>query len=259
MLLNACDIVTGAEVHFCAIAPTFQAVTNDYSDSWYATFLNSIIPESTRSEVDFVARFIPAASHPYLLDLCCGSGRHATSLVEKGYQIMGVDANAQAIERARAACPQGRFVVGDMRALTVLGETFDGVVNLWHSFGYFDDETNQEILRQVHDVLRPGGRAIFDIYNRDHFGRRPAVEIAERAGKIVHTSRSWDGPRQRVTLSYDGAVQDTFEWRLYSPREFEDACRAADLQPIVTCAWCDESIPAAPEHARMQFVLECRA
>ena len=143
-----------------------------------------------------------------------------------------------------------------MRDLAALQQTFDGVLNLWHSFGYYDDVTNQDILRQVHDVLRPGARALFDIYNRDHMMRRPPLEVGERAGKTVRTSHSWRGNRHRVVLEYDGQRQDTFEWRLYTPAEFEAICEEAGLRLLLKCAWFDPSLAPASEHARMQFLLE---
>ena len=143
-----------------------------------------------------------------------------------------------------------------MRRLSSLGETFDGVINLWHSFGYYDDHTNEEILRQVRGVLREGGRAIFDIYNREHFAQRPLHETTERGGRTIDTTYSWHGLRHRVALQVDGKPGDTFDWRLYTPSEFQDLCLAAGLRPILSCAWFDESLPVAPRHARMQFVVE---
>jgi SAM-dependent methyltransferase len=227
-----------------------------YSNEWYDIFLDSVPAVSTRSEAAFVERYLPSHAFPLLLDLCCGPGRHAAMLAPRGYRILGLDANEGAVRRARAACAQGKFVVGDMRSLPALRETFDGAINLWHSFGYYDDATNQMIVRQVHDVLRPGGRAVFDIYNRQHFALRPREETTERNGRQIHTTRNWEGNRHRVTLAYDGRVGDVFEWRLYTPHEFEALCAAAGLRTLLACAWFDASLLPAAEHARMQFVVE---
>lgn len=85
---------------------------------------------------------------------------------------------------------------------------------------------------------------------------RPAEEIAERAGRRIRTLRSWDGPRHRMTLEYDGRPGDAFEWRLYTPAEFGALCRDAGFTTLLACAWFDEAVPVSAEHARMQFVLE---
>ncbi len=142
-----------------------------------------------------------------------------------------------------------------MRNLISIGGPFDGVVNLWHSFGYFDDETKLDVLRQARTLLRPGGRAIFDIYNRDHFVSLPPEEWSERGGQRIRTQRSWNGLRHRVSIEYEGAHRDEFEWRLYSPDEFADLCSSVGLDPLMECAWFDESKRPSAEHARMQFVV----
>jgi SAM-dependent methyltransferase len=232
------------------------SVSNRYSDDWYGIFLETIPAEATRTEVAFVERHLPPDAFLRLLDLCCGSGRHAVHLARRGYHLFGLDASARAIGEARASCPQGLFQVGDMRRLEALQRTFDGVINLWHSFGYFDDETNRDVLRQVRDALRPGGRALFDIYNRDHFAQRPLQESSERGGRTIRTVRSWHGARLRVVLHYDGRPGDVFEWRLYTPPEFQALCDDLGLHTLLSCAWFDEDMPPAAQHARMQFLLE---
>lgn len=143
-----------------------------------------------------------------------------------------------------------------MRQLRRLSRTFDGVVNLWHSFGYFDDDTNLAVLRQVRDILRPKGRTIFDIYNREHIERLPLEDVSERSGHRIRTRRTWNGPRHRVELEYDGRKADEFEWRLYSPAEFRELCASAGLETPLQPAWFDESLAPSAEHARIQFVLE---
>jgi SAM-dependent methyltransferase len=227
-----------------------------FSSDWYEIFLDRIPREQTEAEVAFIARHLPLASHPSVLDVCCGPGRHANALAQWGYRVLGVDTNAGAVAHARGAAPVGAsFQVLDMRDLESLSQTFDGVLNLWASFGYFDDATNEAILRRVAEKLRPGGRAIIDIYNRDHMLTLPAEESAERDGVTVRTKRRWLGSRLNVQLEYGSGAADEFEWRLYTPTEFSNLANAVGLQPIVSCAWFDESKAPSAEHARMQFVL----
>ncbi len=146
-----------------------------FSDDWYSIFLDPIPTDRTLAEVDFVARHLPLGEYGFILDLCCGSGRHAADLAHRGYNLIGVDANESAIQRAQALnLKRAQFYVQDMRHVDELGMTFDAVVNLWHSFGYFDDDANQQVIQSLAHILRPGGRLIFDIYNRDYFTPLPA-------------------------------------------------------------------------------------
>lgn len=230
---------------------------NAFSPTWYATYLEAIPRDRTEAEVAFVGRHLPMATYPRLLDLCCGTGRHAAELARNGYAVLGVDTNTAALASARATAPPGaRFEVRDMRQLSSIGQRFDGVINLWQSFGYFDDETNAVVLRQMRDVLRPGGRAIVDLYNRDHFAALPASETSVWNGRRVDTTRSWIGHRLSVGLVYETGATDSFDWRLYTPVEFADLSRAAGFTMRHQCGWFSESIRPSPEHARMQFVLE---
>jgi SAM-dependent methyltransferase len=228
----------------------------DFSPTWYATFLDSIPAEITQVELGFVERWLPSERFPSILDLCCGSGRHALPLARRGYRVLGVDHNAAAIAKARGEHCDAEFRVHDMRELASLSSIFDGVVNLWHSFGYFDDATNAGVVRQVAQLLRPGGRAIFDVYNREHMERLPPSERGTRAGVEFTTTRRWEGHRLRVTIDYERGGQDEIEWRLYSANELARLCSDAGLETLQRSAWFDESLAPSPEHARMQLVVE---
>jgi SAM-dependent methyltransferase len=230
---------------------------NAFSRDWYAIFMDPISPELTETELAWIERQMPAERFPRLLDVCCGPGRHARALAQRGYQVVGVDANAEAVVRAAEAAPPGaRFVALDMRALDSLDESFDAVVNLWHSFGYFDDAGNRDVLRQMAGRLTPSGRLLLDVYNRDHVAKLPLRESFERGGRLVHSERSWDGPRHRVVLRYDGGGGDEVEFRLYTPGELAALCESVGLRLLLACAWFRESLQPSAEHARMQLLFE---
>lgn len=230
-----------------------------YSPEWYAIFLDAIPAVQTEAEVAFIARQLPLESHASLLDLCCGPGRHANLLASRGYQVLGIDNNAEQIARAAAQAPAGAsFRTHDIREFATLPSQFNGVINLWASFGYFDDATNERILRDIARRLRPGGRVIIDVYNREYMISMPASESSERAGVTVKTQRHWIGNRMRVELTYGSGAGDEFEWHVYTPDELSNVCAAAGLDTVLSCAWFNESLPASAEHARMQLVLERR-
>jgi SAM-dependent methyltransferase len=232
---------------------------HDYSPEWYATFLDGIAPSQTAGEVDFIVRQLPLATHPSILDMCCGPGRHANELARRGYRVLGIDINAAQVARAAADAPTGAtFQTHDMRDLRSLGREYDAVINLWASFGYFDEGTNERVLDDIARILRPGGRAIFDVYNREHVRGMPSSATFERAGVTVRTKRSWKGKRMRVQLTYGTGAGDDFDWHVYTPAELSAACRAAGLETVLTCAWFREATPASADHARMQLVLEKR-
>ncbi len=77
-----------------------------------------------------------------VLDQCCGPGRYAIPLAKHGYMVTGVDRTPFLLDKAQAYAAaeqvEVEWVVEDMRRFT-RPTTFDLALNLYTSFGYFDD------------------------------------------------------------------------------------------------------------------------
>ncbi|MCZ6857796.1 MAG: methyltransferase domain-containing protein [Gemmatimonadetes bacterium] len=121
--------------------------------------------ERAVSLVDRVAKLDGAR----VLDLACGPGRHAVRLAQRGADVLGLDLSLPLLTRARHGDPPvDKLVRGDMRFLPVRDETFDLVVNLFTSFGYFaEDAEHLQVIRSIAAVLRPGGRLFMDYLNAE--------------------------------------------------------------------------------------------
>jgi len=104
-----------------------------------------------------------------VLDLACGFGRHTLALLEQGLDAVGVDLSASLLAGSRGLAGgerlAGRLVRADARALPFPAATFDGVANLFSSFGYFGEEGDGRVLAEVSRVLRPGALAVLDLMN----------------------------------------------------------------------------------------------
>lgn len=106
-----------------------------------------------------------------ILDLACGPGRFAIPLAKRGFRVVGLDICEAYLEQARAKAQEHRlqieFVHGDMRAIPFENE-FDAVINLFTSFGYFErEEDHLQVLREVYKSLKPNGRFLLELMNRD--------------------------------------------------------------------------------------------
>ncbi len=232
-------------------------MVNEFSNDWYALFLNNIAENHTRGELALLKDYFPLQDFSNVLDLCCGPGRHARHLVASGYQVTGIDSHAPSIQRAKESFgDSARFLIMDMRALNAFTQTFDSVLSLWHSFGYFDEQTNTEILRSVYNRLRPGGRFLIDIYNRNCLKEQPTSMTTQRRGIQVRTQRTWMGKRLRVELDYEPGEGDTFEWHLYTPEEFLELAESLGFRLVISCALFKPEHQPSKKYARMQFVLE---
>ena len=105
----------------------------------------------------------------HILDLGCGRGRHSINLAREGYRVTGIDLSEQAIKTAQEKVDElgldnVTFQVRDMRH--PLPKTFDAIVNLFTTFGYFmEDEENAHVLDSVVEMLKPGGIFVLDYLN----------------------------------------------------------------------------------------------
>ena len=190
---------------------------------------------------------LPLPEFGRVVDIGCGFGRHARALGENGYRVLGVERDRWVAHRAEIDVR-----VLDMRELHQLGESFDAAICMWQSFGYFDDETNLDVLRKIAGRLRPKGRLVLDVYHRGFFEHHTGERTLERGGTVIRERSEFLGKRLRVRIGGD----DEFDWRLYTPDELATEGARVGLAPLLACTMWDESRPPSPEQARMQLVFE---
>jgi ubiquinone/menaquinone biosynthesis C-methylase UbiE len=108
-------------------------------------------------EQPVVWALIDEAAPGHALDAACGTGRHTRRLVERGHQVVGVDASPEMLARARDAVPDADFRHGDLGDLPLEDASADLVVCALAL------EHVEEFARPVMElarVARPGGRVI---------------------------------------------------------------------------------------------------
>jgi SAM-dependent methyltransferase len=192
--------------------------------------------KQTLREAQFVVDSLGVGDGGRILDLCCGFGRHTLDLAKRGYDMVGLDLSLPLLQKALGEAQRRKlsikFIHGDIRELN-FQEVFDATF-CWHtSFGYFDDKTNFEVLRGVHRALKPGGRFLLEIVNRDFIvGLMPRRKWWEGADclfleeiafnyntSVLHTKRSF--------IYDDGRPpwEQNIYIRLYSLHELQNLLR----------------------------------
>jgi SAM-dependent methyltransferase len=154
-----------------------------------------------------------------VLDIGCGTGRHAHLMAADGVSVQGVDLSdkmvALASERARGlACASAvRFVQGDVRSFA-LGQTFDAAAALFHVFSYLTQTDGLEAgLRAVRAHLSAGAPFLFDYWYGPAI-RRDGVERREREAENdawhVHrlTEPLWEKEREVVRVNFHITATD---------------------------------------------------
>ena len=202
--------------------------------SFQITYVQDCIEDSNSEgeameHVDFVERIFGTEQRA-VLDLACGAGRHTAALRERGLRTMGVDLSITLL----AHPPKVPCAAGDMRCLPLADESFDLVLNFFTSFGYFEREReNFRVLEEIVRILRPGGRFLIDLFNRDRvLADLKARETQEIAGRRVEIERWYDSATRRINKRIClGASQSYLESvRAYSREEVTIGLRWAGLE-----------------------------
>ena len=104
-----------------------------------------------------------------LLDLACGKGRHSITLNKLGFNVLGADLSPNSISIAKKSKTDGlEFIVQDMRK-PIENKEFDAVLNLFTSFGYFDDlNDNERVISSVRSMLKNNGIFLIDFMNAEY-------------------------------------------------------------------------------------------
>ena len=101
-----------------------------------------------------------------VLDIACGKGRHSRFFSSLGYDTTGIDLSPHSIAYANTFSTEHlHFQEWDMRKV-YKAESYDIVVNLFSSFGYFDEEADdQTAIQAMADNLKPNGILVMDYLN----------------------------------------------------------------------------------------------
>lgn len=206
----------------------------EWFEEWFNEEYLQLYPHRDDAEADRLVQLIVERAAPpsggRVLDVACGAGRHARAFRQRGFATMGLDLSRALLARARlvAGVP---LVRGDMRALPIRPASIDLTVNLFTSFGYFEDDADHE--RALHEMVatvKPGGWFVLDYLNAT-FVRRKLVpeEVTELAGTPVRISR-WlerDGRYVMKRMAIPDGRHYTERVRLLEPGQLEAMIAAA--------------------------------
>lgn len=173
------------------------------SDAWYARRFDATYLELYRhrdlAEAETVVRHLIAPlglAGRQVLDLACGAGRYVQALESHGARVAGVDLSAPLLEAARTAgiAASLGWVRADMRRLPFRDASFDLVMSMFTSFGYFDTEAeDRAVLREVGRVARTGASFVLDFLNAVRLRRDVETESQRRVGDVdIHERRRVD-------------------------------------------------------------------
>jgi SAM-dependent methyltransferase len=178
-----------------------------------------------------------------VLDLCCGPGRHSLALAKRGIQVTAVDRSEFLLHKAKEEAAKSNLeielVSDDMRHF-VRSESFSLILNMFTSFGYFEDkEDDLKVLRNAYQSLKPEGAILIDIFGKEPLARRYQATSSTECGDGVlliqrhEICEDWTSCRNEWILVKDGTARTfNFQTRLYSGQEMKDMLQRAGFEEV---------------------------
>jgi SAM-dependent methyltransferase len=205
-------------------------------DSFWSTFFPAMFSPkkwaSAPADVDAILALLELPEGAAVLDAGCGPGRHSLELARRGFRVTAVDRTPLYLEIARQHAEADEleiaFAQEDLRIYRT-EETSDAAVNLFTTFGYFDDPAEDRLVVQnLYESLRPGGKLVMDMMGKEVVARafQPRYWSELDDGRFFLEERTmldgWGGVENRwVLLGGEEPVERRFRVRLYSGSELE--------------------------------------
>jgi SAM-dependent methyltransferase len=207
---------------------------------WDQTYLLSELPSEaeTEEEVEFICEVLGLGQGSTVLDLCCGQGRHGQSLADRGIVVVGLDSSRFLLTEAQRNDSGVHFVEGDMRRIP-LKPVCDAVINLFTSFGFFEDDGNKRVITEIAASLKPGGKLLLEYWNpyaaiqldrtrnwwwmSESLLALAAVEYDPESGRLSDHRTVIEFPSGKIREAVNRI-------RFYFPTELRDILESMDLQ-----------------------------
>ena len=236
--------------------------------SLYSAYYDLLyLDKDYRAEAQFVhsllARFAPQASS--LLELGCGTGRHAALLAQAGYEVLGIDQSREMLTQARGHLSEADIASvsleqGDARTYRA-GRSFDAVVSLFHVLSYqTSDDDVLAMLRTAAAHLDPGGIFVADFWFAPAvLGQKPSVRVKRMESDRFAVTRiaepKLDAAGSVCAVDYTIFVRDkdsgrieqineVHRMRFFNLGELRMAAENAGLRLLDSCEWMTGHAPS---------------
>lgn len=201
--------------------------------------------DAAKDEVDLLLK-LSGFKKGKVLDLCCGPGRHTVEIAKRRIPITAVDRSSffltKAKARARKAKIQVEWIKQDVRRF-VRPCSFDLILNLFTSFGYFDDKKDdRKVLEIIHQSLKPGGICVLEMMGKERLAKIFLQTSSESLsdGSLLIQRREifddWTRIRNEWILIRKGKTKTfIFHHTIYSGQELKDLLLNAGFSSVKLC------------------------
>ncbi len=231
-------------------------VPTEIPEDWYLSAFQAEYPDvyahrdiaSAKDEARFIQSVLNLSEETPVLDLACGTGRHAAALADFGLRTFCLDLSRDLLMKARSTLrPENPanlepganaflLVQADMRSLPFVSH-FDVVFSFFSSFGYFlDEEDDRQVLAEVWRVLNPEGHFVLDFLNASRIKATLSPTASTHREGMQINEKKWisaDGKRVNKEVELirsDFRRRYVESVRLYSHPELNELLRSVGFR-----------------------------
>ena len=205
-------------------------------DAFWQDFYPYIFPEERFDETPGIIDKVLTLVKPNgkaVLDLCCGPGRCAMDLARRGFKVTGVDRTKFLLDKAKSGARKAKarieWIEMDMRDF-VRPESYDMALNMFTSFGYFDDKRDDlTVLSNIFTSLNPRGVLLVEVMGKEILAKIFQPTWSEKlpdGTKFIGRGEifdEWTRIRNEWILVKKGRAKSyTFHHTIYSGQEIRD-------------------------------------
>ena len=202
-----------------------------------------------RLVVEFCAEALCLDKGSDILDIACGAGDQSIEFAKNGLKVTAFDIAERLIEVAKQRAKSDKvavdFFTGDMRKMS-FDKKFDAAILLSHSFGFFNHETNLQVLKDSHTILKKGGRLLLDLMNPYNLPTFTRTWTKLEGGYLLSEPHVLDAPKgvltgrpalfidteaDRIVMMNQDALENN-DIRMYTALEITDMLKGAGFSKI---------------------------
>ncbi|HXV35741.1 MAG TPA: class I SAM-dependent methyltransferase [Myxococcota bacterium] len=220
----------------------------EFLDIVYADYTND---EITNVQIDFISSKIRERSR--ILDIGCGTGRHAIPLARRGFDVVGLDSTKAMLDELATKADRARVKVDlryeDILSYSAIDGEFGAAICFWNSFDQIavDAQRGRIFFQTVYRSLARGGTLILEISNPSSFdpntfSHRSTVERNGQTYETIYTLKNYDDVEKTtvgnelIVVRKQGEivrrVSSDFVLRWWEKDEVADLARACGFERI---------------------------
>ena len=205
------------------------------SDYYHVLYKNRDYSEA-RNFIDNIVEYIDLKKGSQILDLACGIGRHSIYLDKIGFKVVGTDKSPNNIKKAKASHNQSLSFL-QMEMIDDTNHKYDGIFNLFTSFGYVNHDYNLKTIKNIERQLKDDGIVVIDFMNTLFVKNNLVIEetkvIDDLSFKIKRKS---DGKHIYKEIKFNDKKDYFFQEKVMdlSLKDFEDYLKRYNLKIIKT-------------------------